>query len=386
MALPNVYITVNRSGLGQIAFTDDSIMGLVVGGVSVANAVQVGTAYAIYNLSDAEKLSVTETANPGAWKQIKEFYDEAGSGQKMWFILHDEDLMSDTVDGTSNAVRTLIETANGEIALTGLCSGKSQSNTIVDGLNEDVFTTMTKAQLLSNEYQEAIMPVSFVIEGIGFTGNENAVRDLHTMDLHRCSVLLSASGSDGVGSIGQAMGRLASLPVQRKISRIKNGALTNIKGYLTDGDPVDDRMNAMGVLHDKGYIVYRTLPGRTGYFYSGDPTATLKTDDLNIISRNRIIDKALKITYNTYVEELDDDVDMTDEGDIEPAVCANLQNKIEQQINGNMSAEISSFIADINPKQNLLSGLPLEVNLYIVPRGYLGTINVTIGFNNPFSN
>jgi len=148
---------------------------------------------------------------------------------------------------------------------------------------------------------------------------------------------------------------------------------------------VEYRDGDLNTLHDKGYIVYRTFQGKSGYFYSGDPTATGATDDLNTISRNRIIDKVLKITYNTYIEEVDDEVPITDDGKIEPAVCASLQEKVERQVRGNTVGEVSQFSAYIDPNQNILSGAPVEVVLDILPVGYLSNIRVSLGFINPFS-
>jgi hypothetical protein len=159
-----------------------------------------------------------------------------------------------------------------------------------------------------------------------------------------------------------------------------------LAGYLTDGETVDNRMDKMGVLHDKGYVVYRTFSGKTGYFYSGDPTATSSTDDLNIIARNRIIDKVIKIAYNTYVEELDDDVSVTDNGTLQPAVTGYLKAKIEKQVKDNTVDEISNFTATIDVNQNILSGLPLQIVLTIIPKGYLNPIQVELGFTNPFNN
>lgn len=382
MALPNVNITVNRSGLGLVDFTNDGIMGIALFGSSVPGKVQIGVPNVVYSLEDSENMGITENGdNSAAWKQIKEFYDESGSGMKLWIILSNKTEMSAI---PASEARRLLAAANGEISVIGLCrGGENQSGELVDGLNQDVWNTMSAIQLLADEYQAMMMPFSAVIDGIGFSGDENAISDLHEKTLHRCSVILSASKNDGVASVGQCLGRLASIPVQRKLSRVKDGALRNSSGFLTDGEKVDDRLPAMGVLHDKGYIVYRTFPGRSGYYYSGDPTATAETDDLNTIARNRIIDKTIKIAYNVYVEELDDDIPVTDDGKIEPAVCGYLQSKIEQQVAGNMAEEISSFSAYVDPDQNILSGAPIEVALSIVPKGYLSQINVTIGFTNP---
>lgn len=386
MSLPNVTIVVNRSGLGLVDYTDDGIMGLIVSGAAVVDKLEVGKAYAIYGLADAETIGIEESGvNAAAHKQIKEFYDEAGNGVKLWILVSDKTLMSLNATGTTNNLRSLIEAAKGEISVVGICRGKTQSEVVVDGLNEDVWSTMGAVQILAEEYQGLIMPFSAVIDGIGFSGDASSTLDLTTKTQHRCSVILSASDSDEVASVGQFLGREASIPVQRKPSRIKDGSLTNEKAYLTDGVSIDGRVGSLNTLHDRGYIVYRTLVGKSGFFYSGDPTATAATDDLNTIARNRVIDKVLKIAYNTYSEELDDDVPVTETGTLQPAVCGYLQEKINKQVNGNMVDEISRFNSYVNPNQNILSGAPVEIQLSIVPKGYLSPIKVIIGFSNPYS-
>lgn len=386
MSLPNVTIVVNRSGLGLVDYTDDGIMGLIVSGAAVVDKLEVGKAYAIYGLADAETIGIAESGvNAAAHKQIKEFYDEAGNGVKLWILVSDKTLMSLNATGTTNNLRSLIEAAKGEISVVGICRGKTQSEVVVDGLNEDVWSTMGAVQILAEEYQGLIMPFSAVIDGIGFSGDASSTLDLTTKTQHRCSVILSASNSDEVASVGQFLGREASIPVQRKPSRIKDGSLTNEKAYLTDGVSIDGRVGSLNTLHDRGYIVYRTLVGKSGFFYSGDPTATAATDDLNTIARNRVIDKVLKIAYNTYSEELDDDVPVTETGTLQPAVCGYLQEKINKQVNGNMVDEISRFNSYVNPNQNILSGAPVEIQLSIVPKGYLSPIKVIIGFSNPYS-
>ena len=385
--LPNVNIVVNRSGLGLVAFTNDGIMGLVLTGIAaVVPGVQLLDPVSLYGIADAEAMSITEGGtNAAAWKQIKEFYQEAGNGTKLWIILSDEDKMSTNVYDTC-AARTLVEKAKGEISLLGVVRGTTQGIIIVDGLNEDVVATITNAQLLAEEYQGKIMPFSVVIDGLGFDGDADVVSDLKEMTNNRCSIVLAAADSSKVSAVGQYLGRLAAIPVQRKASRVKDGPVTNMDGFLTDGDSVDNRDGILGTLHDKGYIVYRQFPHKAGVYFSGDPTATAATDDLSTIARNRIIDKVLKIAYNTYIEELDDDVPMTDAGKVAPAVCGYLKSKIELQVKSQMSDEISVFYAVVSDNQNILSGLPFEIELNIIPKGYLGTINVKIGFTNPYLN
>lgn len=387
MALPNVSIEVRRQGLGQVAFTNDGIMGLILPTADTTLVQELWDGVAIHGLAQAEALGIVPD-NPdtaAAWKQLSEFYSEAGNGAKLWIILSDEAAMSSNVSGTTNPARTLLNAARGEIAVLGIVRGTNNYGLTVDGLDEDVWSTLANGQQLAEEYQELIMPFSLLVDGLGFSGNADSVRDLKEMTHHRCSVVLAASAADGVASVGQYLGRLAAIPVQRRASRVRDGALMNLEGYLTDYEKVDGRVGALNTLHDKGYIVYRTFPGKSGYYFSGDPTATPATDDLNTISRNRIIDKVLRIAYDVYSLELDDDVPITAEGNIEPAVCAALEEKIARQVRGNMVDEISAFTPFIDPNQNILSGAPLRVVLDITPKGYLNPIRVSIGFTNPFA-
>lgn len=389
MALPNVNITVLRNGLGLVSFTNDNVVGICLTGTAVADKLALNTPYSIHSVPDAEKLGVEkEGVNAAAYKQIKEFYDEAGEGAKLWIIVSGSTLkMSEKVDNSvaSSPARILLNRANGEISALGITRGAALTGESVDGFNSDLWEAINNTQILADNYQGLIMPFCGILDGIGFAGDADMAKSLKTMSDHRATVVLSASESDGVASIGQFLGRLASIPVQRKVSRVKDGALKNLNGYLTDGESVEGRLGALNTLHDKGYVVYRTLPGKSGYFYSGDPTATADTDDLNIIARNRIIDKVIKIAYNTYANELDDDVPITDAGKLEPAVCSYLKSQIEQQVNANMEDEISSFTAIVDSDQNILSGLPLEIELQIIPKGYLSQINVTLGFSNPYN-
>ena len=389
MPLPNVVFEIIRDGLGQVAFTEDGIMGIVLTGASVQGGVTVDTPYAINSLQDAEALLIlSSNANAAAHKQIEDFYAEAGNGVKLWILVSNAATMSTKVASGASPAKKLLDKAQGEICVLGLTQGATQSTVIVDGLNEDVILTMTYLQTMADAYEGKIMPFSGIIEGIGFSGVAADVPNLKALSRHRCSVLLCSNLNTGTkpASIGEFLGRLASIPVQRKASRVKDGPLNISAAYLTDGATVDGREGDLGTLHDKGYIVYRTFAKRPGsYYYSGDPTAVAATDDLNTIARNRIIDKAVKIAYNVYVDELDDDVDITEQGNVAPAVVGNLKTKIELQVNGNMANEISNFYAVINPAQNILSGLPFEIELNITPRGYLGNIKVKIGFINPLN-
>lgn len=385
MALSNVNITVNRDGLGLIAVQSDGAAGISLRGEAVSGKLELSKPYLIYSLADAEKLGIEATGvNAAAYRQIDEFYQTAGTGTKLYIILSDKASKNSALKET---LKKMLEYANGSIVLLGMSWPDAAKTSPVEqgGLIKEVFDTQTMLQTLSVEYTNRIMPFISVIDGAGFKGDADALTDLTTMNNYRTVISLTATDNSGVGAIGQLLGSIMAQPVHRKISRVKNGSLPMTQGeaFLTDKVSIEGRDEQLGAITDKGYLVYRTFPGRTGYFYNGDFTATLPTDDLCSIARLRVMDKALKIAYNTYVNELDDEIDVTEDGNLEPAHVSYLQEVIYNQIMGNMSDSISGFSVVIDPSQNILSGKGLDISLSITPKGYLNPINVTLGFQNP---
>jgi hypothetical protein len=382
MGLPNVYIELVRDGLGLVAETNDNICGLIVPGVAITGKLELNTPYAIYSLKGAKELGIdAETAeNAVAYRHIKEFYDAAGAGSKLWVVaVEKRTTLSQSVDGTLTAcpAKILLNKAQGEVVALGVTSDAASSVT-VDGLDGEVYSAMLKGQLLADEFQNKMMPFVSVIEGRHLT-DVNSLRDLGSETRYRQAIVLASTQADGSASVGLVLGQIAALPVQRKISRVKNGALPIESGYLSDGIAIGDRED-LNSIHSRRYIVFRTFPGKSGFFFNGDPTATSQTDDLNVIARIRTIDKATKIAYNTYVEEIDDDVELNDDGTLQAGVAAYLKDKIETQVKGAMRGEISKFTATVDASINIASGAAQEIALDILPKGYLTNIRVTLGF------
>lgn len=384
MALPNVSIEVNRSGLGQVSVSDDNIMGMILHGVAVPSKLTLDEPFVIYGVDDAEAHGIDATNNAAAHKQVQGFYAEAGNGAKLYVIVTGAAKMSADFARSANK---LVEYAGGAISVIGVTQGTAQGTEVSGGLNSDVATAMTAAQTFAESCQAAIKPLNIVLDGAGYSGNAEDLTDLTTKGNNRVSVLLGAADASTHACIGLLMGRLATIPVQRKISRVKDGAVVGVEtAYLTDGEEIEGREATLDTIHDKGYIVLRQFTGLSGWYFSSDVTATADTDDLNTISHNRIVDKVIRIAYKTYVNEIDDDVDIdTTNGTIDATIISYLKGQIETQVNGNMADEVSQFYCDIRPDQNILSGLPLEIDLFIVPKGYLNNIKVKIGFTNPLA-
>lgn len=390
MALPNVNILIQNGQLGGLIQFAEGVAGLIGTGVAVSGKIQLADPRAVYSLQDAIDIGITIADNPAAYRQVKEFYDEAGNGAELYIMLVADTLdQTDMLDITITAAAVkLLDYAQGRIRLLGSFFKPPVGYTLVttNGLDADVFTAITKAQALANAYAANQTPLRVIIEGRAYTGVAANLTDLKTLTANRVGVMVASTANDGSASVGLLLGRLAKLPVQRKPSRVKDGAVNIIDAYV--GSVKVEAHSGIAAMHDKGYIVLRTFPGKTGHFFNSDHSAVPDNDDYSMIARGRTIDKAQVLAYLTYLEELDDEVLIGEDGTLDAGVVKYLETIIKNQIEGNMVAnrEISSVKCSIDPAQDVLANNKVKVVLQLIPVGYSTTIEVELGFNNPNNN
>jgi hypothetical protein len=386
MGLPKVAITLGNGNLGASIATDDGVAGLVLTGVATAT-LPLGTPKVIFSLGEAEGLGILATgANASAHRHIREFYDLAGEGAELYIMTVADTVtltqMADVTNASSAA--KLLDAAQGRIRLLGLTRTPSASYTPVlsDGLDKDSLDAITKAQQLALAYAAQYKPVRVLIEGRKLdTTNMATLKDLRTYTANHAGIVIGSTANDGSASVGLVLGRAAAIPVQRNIGRVKDGALPVLSAYVNTAKA--EELTSADLLHDKGYIFLRTFVGRSGYYLNDDPMCAPVTDDYSQLALGRVIDKATMISYQTYVEELNDEITIDENGKISVPVIKYLQNKIESAVNLAMVDEISSFSAYIDAGQNVLSTGKLTVKAAIVPMGYTKTIEVLLGFTNP---
>jgi hypothetical protein len=285
----------------------------------------------------------------------------------------------------TNSITQLLNYAQGRIRIAGSYFAAPGGYTldVTAGIDADVFDAIPNAQALAADFAHNQTPLRALIEGRAFSGVEADLTDLTTMTDNRVGIVTGGSLDDGSCGVGEYLGRLAAIPVQRKASRVKDGPLKPVTMYV--GSAQVDTFSGLGVMHDKGYNVPRKFPNKVGYYWSGDHTCAADTDDYHFISRGRVIDKAQVLAYVTFVEELDDEITVNADGTLSQGLIKTLEAKIEGQINGSMTAggEISAVKCFISPTQNVLSTNQTMVSLTITPVGYNGNIVVNLGFDNP---
>jgi hypothetical protein len=257
-------------------------------------------------------------------------------------------------------------------------------------LDDDVYTAMVKAQVLAEWSTTSLFaPLFVILEGRSFSGDPIDLTDQTTAQNNRVGILIGDTVSDsGNAMIGMLAGRIAKIPVQRNIGRVKDGPIASLVAYLKDkkvelADP--------GAIHDKGYITLRTFVGRSGYFFSDDILCTLVTDDYRSLTARRTIDKAYRIAYDTMLTELMDEVPVKDDGTLQPTLVKSWQGKVENAISLQMTSygELSADVTNpkdrgvecyIDETQNVVSTSRIVVKVRVRPFGYSRYIDVYLGF------
>ena len=392
--LPRVKIVFTNGALGLVTTSADGVLGVLCTGVVVAGKFALGIAYIIKAFEDLEtNLGITVANNPAIVKFFSDFYAMAPTGTEVWLMAFaDTVTLTNMVDKDTTNGKNLLLAANGR--LRGLIVVRTPATgytpTVTAGLDGDVATAVVKAQALAQYSADTLMaPIFIMIEGRSYSGVPTALTDMTLSSYDRVGIFIGdtvASSDDAC--MGLLAGRIAGIPVQRNIGRVKDGPISSLTAYLYDkkveqGDP--------GSVNDKGYITLRTFVGRNGYFFSDDVLCALPTSDYHNLTARRTIDKAFRIAYDTLLNELNDEIPVNADGTIAVTKAKGIETKVENAIinsmtnNGELGNDPGNqndtgVICFIDHTQNIVATSQLNVTLQVKPYGYDRYINVNLGF------
>ena len=410
--LPYVKIDFANGAIGASEPMDDGVTGLVCTAVAVTQTVNgetdnvfaLNTPYLITKLDELVSKGITSDssdANATLYKAVKEFYDEAPDGSKLWIMgVADTVTIADIVDKTKDNAKKLLVAANGTIrTLAVKIKDKSgYTPTVTTGIDGTVRTAITNAQSLAEWATETLFaPVMVLLEGRHYTGNAETLKSnpINTGNDNRVGVVIGDTEVDPKSNIdlhgaavGLLAGRIASIPVQRSVARVRTGSITTTTMYI--GNLPAESGNP-GTINDCGFICPRTFVGKAGYYWSDDKLAAEASDDYSLIPRRRVADKAYRITYSTLINEVAEEISVTDDGKISAPVVKAIQTAVESAIVNNMTSigNLGNDPSDpndmgvecyINPDQNIVATSRLDVQVRIKPHGYSKYINVSLGF------
>lgn len=379
--------------LGTVPDNRDGLLALVCGATQVASTFALGKSYLIYRLAGLEALGVTADNNAALYRHVQDFYGETDEGTPLVvYGVEKTKKMTELCDKDSGPLKALLQSRKGD--LRGLVIARNPGEeevSVTEGLDPDVFTALPKAQALAEwATTDLYAPIFVALEGRSYDGQADTLQDLDDETYNRVCIVVgdTAAGSEGA-AMGVFAGRVAAAPVQRNIGRVRDGALAPTEMYLGD-NPVEDVMDDINTLYDKGYITPRTYVGISGYYWTDDRLATDSTEDYAHLAHRRVIDKAYRIAYNTLLNYMLDEIMVNTDGTMQTAVLKSWQAAVENAINtqmtaqGELSADLSAGESGctcyIDPSQNVLATSTVSMTLKVRPYGYARNIVVELGF------
>ena len=386
--LPGVRIELGNGGLGRVAATDDGIAGLLLTGTAVEGLFELNRHYQISSTKDLTALGINSENNPLVDHEVRSFYAQAGEGAELHLLVCSEaTLLTSMVDPAADSpLSKLIEAAAGRIKIVGVnrlipAEGEVDNS---QGIDSDAIEAAAKAQQAADSYAGKIMPFRLFLPASKWNGETGGFTPSEC-SYNRVAMVLASEGklqSQFPAAIGMVLGRAAKAEPQQDLGRVKFGVLA-ASGYFTDGSPYLDKQGLADTLNDAGYIFFLNYPGKNGCYLNGCPMACSPTDDYAVLNNGRIMDKAMRIAYDTYISEIMDNVAVGTDGKLPAGVCSSFESMIENAVASLMDGQISSFSAYVNPEQNVLSTSRLDIECSIVPLGVLKNINVLLSFSNP---
>jgi hypothetical protein len=399
--LSDATITLSNGNLGRLPANQDGVAGKVFGPSAVAPAsASLNTPYLVRSLADVEALGITaayDVANEViVWHHLKEFYEEASGATPVWIIIFNGTMAAYfAVDGPADK---LMNSSGGDIRLVGAAYTPAEGAVAeTDGLADGVIAAIAAAKTFVARQFAAHRPCRVLLEGYAIEsvatltydlrGTSGPLADAVGVVIGQTSGLLPAGMSDynRYASIGRVLGRAARIAVHFNLGRVKDGPLVGVlsAGFSNASSISAATLAQLNTLNTLGYIFFRVITGKTGVYINDDHMATPISSDYSGLLRGRVIDKAARIAYDVYVNELNDDVELNEAGQLAIAVVKNLEGIIESAIGTQMAGEITSVEAYIDPAQNILANDRLDIELNIVPRGVAKNIRVTLGYANP---
>ncbi|MDR0814763.1 MAG: DUF2586 family protein [Bacteroidales bacterium] len=396
--LPRVKIYFENGALGSVIPSPDGVVGLVCTGATVdaEGGLSLAIPYVLRKLDDLVALGVTSDAadaNAFLYKQVSEFYAEAGEGAELWLMCFPNTVtQSALVNQTQAYAKSLIQAAQGRIRALAVAFNPASgyTPTITNGVDADLFGALTHAQALAEWATNTLFaPLFILLEAKYFSGTVSALQDLATNTYNRVGVMLGDTAEDSDGAaVGLLLGRIARIPVQRHIGRVRDNAVNTVQAFIgaTAVEQADQES-----INDKGYITFRTFVGRAGYFFADDSLATKVADDYRSIARRRTIDKAYRVAYAALLDYLNDEIPITDSGELVPAMAKSWEMEVIQAIVNQMTAEGNLGVDTTDPKDNgvkcfidyaqkVVSTNKVEVVVQVKPYGYAKYIDVKLGF------
>jgi hypothetical protein len=397
--------------------SEDGISALCMNGIAVSGGAQLNTVYELFSLADAEQLGLTKAYDLAekvlVWHRIREFFRLAPNGRLYLMLVSQATTLTQMADvATTNGLAKLLRDPK--------CTGKVRQAAIArnpatgyipsngsSGLDGDVLTNTSgtfsgaiiKAQELAAAEEVLHRPVMIFVEGRGFNGTVGDATDLHLLNCPQVAVTIAQDKDvasldalfSGYASVECLLGMTARRAVNECVGFVADGNLQDqakgiyVQPALSSGTLLSGYTAAnLSALAAKAYITPLTYAGVAGVYFNRSFTCVLETDDYARIQLNRVIHKAIRLVYAALVPEINRTIKVEPStGKMTPGMCKYFEEKGEAALDA-MANEFSGKSVFCDPNQNVISTSKVTVRISIVPDGTAESIDVFIGFENPF--
>jgi hypothetical protein len=392
MANRQVNITATNGALGQLAPSEDGVFGLILQSAVAPSGLALLTPTSIASLADATALGIDaafDTANSvKCYKVIKEFYDESPSGTPLWIMFTAQTVTMTVAFDVANEATYFgkLQAASG-----GKCRIMSMvrsfaagyTATTTDGVDADVLTAMQKAQALVEEFRTRKMPFLCIVPGHHYQANTTSLKDLSTYTYRWVQGFIGDTASGTGCAIGLILGRLAKIAVVTQPGKTKDGAIAATPMYHNTTAVTLALDSAVRAVENKGWLTIGMYSGKSGLYFTNDWTATSRTDDFDRLARGRIYQKAERITYQVFLDEILNDISLdTATGRMSVVAAKDYEGKIQRALDESLAAvgQVSGLTARVDPMQNVLTTGYVKVEIGLVPNAYANSFEIKLGF------
>lgn len=280
----------------------DAESGLIIASPAAISLVN-GEVATIYNLVDADKLGINpafDVANDvHAYRHIREYYRIAGEGKALFIMLVPiaTTMVAIVEDvGSVYAKKLLIEGA-GKIKQLAVAMNPAGATTQLNGMPDDVFNAIPKAQGLVDWADNQFMSLNVVLECYDYIGNSATaqnLRDIANVAAPKVSLVIGqdwkyadalVGNLQKFADVGTALGTVSASRVNQNIGDNERFNLTDatknawlvpgLSSHQTNKEAFAD----LQTLEDKGYIFGVSYVDMEGVRWNNDHTCVEKIVD-----------------------------------------------------------------------------------------------------------
>lgn len=383
--LPNVSISFQDGNLGYLPDNTDGLICFVGAGNS-EGTVTVSNAYKITKLADLNTLGITSGQNAVLVNFVTDFYANCQEGTPMWFML---------LDNVTTAVTTLYTT--NKALLTKLLRSTQNLATAVFVQapllafgNQAAYNTFVnaaatfRADYLASDNAPVIHCINYP------SYDPNSTLSVNTTAMGVCGYI-GGNYNQSILSLGVLAGRYANNSPQRNIGAVADGAITAQVDQYHGEKPVE-LMEKTQTLYDANFICLRVHNGLSGYYFTDDRMFMPSTSDYKNLTAVRTIDKAYRIAFAFFTQQLLSELGVNNDGslrgevakDLEARVCAEIKKKMTDlgQLNKDPNdANDLGVVCSVDTAYNTMGNSRLKLNyLRVKPFAYARYIDVPLGF------